>query len=335
VLAAPASVRSNSTNGPRPINLAKDVGRVLILMDAAFGPIRDWRGQRILGNRVSHSYGAPFALRLSMVTKGFIPGFVWEENGRLVGNVSLLESDVSGRYLIANVAVDPEYRRRGIARGLIQEAVGHIQDLNGRTVILQVEETNEPAIRLYESFGFVTKGVMKKWEVTASRLRFPKITQESRAHIRPINRGDWRAAYKLDAATVDPDLNWPAPPGFTYYRVGLWRAVGDFLNGRKIATWVSDATLGTSGKKRLTGLATLYSEWGRPHQLRIRIDSSWRDKLAAPLMARALSRAKRLRGGVYRVSHPAEDEVLSEVLKEMNFKARRALTVMKLQLRDV
>jgi hypothetical protein len=52
-------------------------------------------------------------------------------------------------------------------------------------------------------------------------------------------------------------------------------------------------------------------------------------------MARALSRAKRLRGGVYRVSHPAEDEVLSEVLKEMNFKARRALTVMKLQLRDV
>jgi ribosomal protein S18 acetylase RimI-like enzyme len=335
VLATPVSVRSNSTSGPRPINLAKDVGRVVILMDAAFGPIRDWRRQRVLGNRAGHGYGAPFALRLSMVTKGFIPGFVWEEDGRLVGNISLLESEVSGRYLIANVAVDPEYRRRGIARGLMQEAVRHIQDMSGRTVLLQVEETNEPAIRLYDSLGFVTKGIMKKWEVTASRLRFPQIALDSRAHIRPINRGDWRAAFKLDAATVDPDLSWPAPPASTYYRIGLWRAVGDFLNGRRVETWVSEATLGTSGKNRLTGLATLYSEWGRPHQLRIRIDSSWRERLAAPLIERALNRAKRLRGGVYRISHPAEDEVLSEVLKEMNFKARRALTVMKLQLRDV
>ena len=108
MLAAPATVRNSSASGPRPINLARDVRGVLALMDAAFGPVRDWRGQRVLGDRAGAGYGAPFALRLSMFTKGFIPGFVWEEDGRLVGNVSLLESPFPGRYLIANVAVDPD-----------------------------------------------------------------------------------------------------------------------------------------------------------------------------------------------------------------------------------
>lgn len=334
MLAAPATVHTNSASGPRPINLARDVRGVLTLMDAAFGPVSDWRGQRVLGNRAGAGYGAPFALRLSMFTKGFVPGFVWEEDGRLVGNVSLLESSVPGRYLIANVAVDPGFRRRGIARGLMQEAIGHIGDLGGHTIVLQVEEENEPAIALYESLDFTTVGVMKKWETTATRMRFPKFSEDSGSRIRPVKRGDWRAASRLDAAAVDPDLNWPAPLPPNHYKVGLWHAIGDFLNGRRVETWVSDAALGASGRKRLTGLVTIYSEWGRPHQVTARIDSDWREKIAAPLMAQAMSRAKRLRGGVYRISHPSDDEVMNDLLKEMNFKARRALTVMKFSLYD-
>lgn len=334
MLATPVSVQNSSASGPRPINLAKDVRRVLLLMDAAFGPVRDWRGQGVLGNRLNPGYGAPFSLSLSMFTKGFIPGFVWEEDGRLVGNVSLLESPVSGRYLIANVAVDPEYRRRGIARGLMQEAIGHIRELGGQSILLQVEERNRAAIKLYNSLGLTTLGVMKQWEATASRLRLPTLDGNAAADIRTIGRGDWRAAARLDAAVVNPDLNWPAPLPPAHFKVGFWRSLGDFLNGRRVETWVSDEALGKSGRKRLTGFATIFSEWGRPHQLATRVDSSWRDSLTAPLLARALARAKRLRGGVYRINHPSDDEVTSRVLEEMNFKARRALAVMKLQLSD-
>jgi ribosomal protein S18 acetylase RimI-like enzyme len=334
VLAAPATVRNNSASGPRPINLARDIRGVLTLMDAAFGPVRDWSGQRMLGERVIAGYGAPFSLRLSMLTKGFIPGFVWEEDGRLVGNVSLLESSVPGRYLIANVAVDPVYRRRGIARGLMHEAVKHICQLGGKRIVLQVEEDNEPAIALYRSLDFSTVGVMKKWETTAARLRFPHVNKDSGARIRPVNRGDWRAASRLDAATVDPDLNWPAPLAPTHFKVGLWHAIGDFLNGRRVETWVSDAALGASRRKHLTGLATVNSEWGRPHQVTVRLDPEWRDRVAAPLLVQALGRAKRLRGGIYRISHPSDDEVVTELLAGMNFKVRRTLTVMRLHLEN-
>lgn len=334
MLAAPATVRENSASGPRPINLARDVRGVLTLMDAAFGPVRDWRGQRVLGERVTAGYGAPFTMRLSMLTKGFVPGFVWEEDGRLVGNVSLLESTVPGRYLIANVAVDPAYRRRGIARGLIHEAVEHIGELGGQRILLQVEEDNEPAKALYRSLDFSTVGVMKTWDTTATQLRFPHFNKNSGVRIRPINRGDWRAASRLDAATVDPDLNWPAALAPTHFKVGLWHAIGDFLNGRRVETWVSDAALGASGRNRLTGLATIFSEWGRPHQVTVRLHPDWRGRVAAPLLVQALGRAKRSRAGIYRISHPSDDEIITELLTDMNFKLRRTLTVMRLRLEN-
>ncbi|MDX1440588.1 MAG: GNAT family N-acetyltransferase [Rubricoccaceae bacterium] len=269
-----------------------------------------------------------------MFTKGFVPGFVWEEDGRIVGNVSLLESSFPGRYLIANVAVDPEYRRRGIARGLMEVAVEHIRQLGGQTILLQVEERNKPAISLYESLGLTNLGVMKQWETTASRLRIPTLDKESLTGIRPIGRGDWRAAAKLDAAVVDPDLNWPSPLPAAHFKAGFWHSVGDFLNGRRVETWVGDTVDGNGRRKRLIGFAAVFSEWGRPHQLTTRVDAKWRDKITAPLLVRSLARAKRSRGGVYRINHPSNDEITSQTLEEMNFKARRALAVMRLQLTD-
>lgn len=52
-------------------------------------------------------------------------GFVWEENGQIIGNLSLIPSTKGGRrvVVIANVAVHPDHRRRGIAHELTQRAL--------------------------------------------------------------------------------------------------------------------------------------------------------------------------------------------------------------------
>lgn len=61
---------------------------------------------------------------------------------------------------IVSVAVNPEHRRKGLARRMIMKAIEDLRvearargiDLAG--VVLEVRVTNEPAIRLYESIGF-------------------------------------------------------------------------------------------------------------------------------------------------------------------------------------
>ena len=118
MLAAPVTADNSVSSGPRPINLGKDVRPVLALLNTSFGPLRD-RDGRVVSDRFSLSQSAPFARRLSMMSRGFIPGFVWEESGRIVGNVTLLESPIFGRYLVANVAVHPDYRR--IAAGAMTD----------------------------------------------------------------------------------------------------------------------------------------------------------------------------------------------------------------------
>ena len=59
---------------------------------------------------------------------------------------------------IMNVAVAPEYRRRGIARQLLDRRRDLLAAQGGRSLTLEVRASNEPAIALYESLGYVQVG---------------------------------------------------------------------------------------------------------------------------------------------------------------------------------
>ena len=60
---------------------------------------------------------------------------------------------------ILNVAVDPDLRQKGVGKKLIEHLVEQARALSARAVTLEVRESNLPAIRLYESFGFACAGV--------------------------------------------------------------------------------------------------------------------------------------------------------------------------------
>ena len=70
-----------------------------------------------------------------------------------VGSQSVLgESDMM------NVAVAPEYRRRGIAQALIQELIRRLSQQGNRSLMLEVRASNTPAITLYHKLGFAQVG---------------------------------------------------------------------------------------------------------------------------------------------------------------------------------
>ena len=59
---------------------------------------------------------------------------------------------------IMNVAVRKEYRRKGVAGRLMKELLSRAEKRGAARFILEVREGNLPAIRLYESLGFLHAG---------------------------------------------------------------------------------------------------------------------------------------------------------------------------------
>jgi ribosomal-protein-alanine N-acetyltransferase len=60
---------------------------------------------------------------------------------------------------INNLAVDPAWRRRGIAGTLLTFMLGEAAGEGARRATLEVRRSNVPALRLYERFGFTYAGV--------------------------------------------------------------------------------------------------------------------------------------------------------------------------------
>jgi ribosomal-protein-alanine N-acetyltransferase len=63
---------------------------------------------------------------------------------------------------IMNVAVDPDHRRRGIAREMLSDLLRRI-DREGARFTLEVRESNAGAIALYERFGFRAAGRRRRY----------------------------------------------------------------------------------------------------------------------------------------------------------------------------
>lgn len=59
---------------------------------------------------------------------------------------------------IMNLAVDPAWRRRGVAGMLLEDFLSRSEGGRQRGYTLEVRASNEAAIRLYEKFGFVARG---------------------------------------------------------------------------------------------------------------------------------------------------------------------------------
>ena len=57
-----------------------------------------------------------------------------------------------------NVAVRPDYRRRGIAQGLVTHLVAQLAEKKVHSLALEVRASNRPAISLYEKLGFAQVG---------------------------------------------------------------------------------------------------------------------------------------------------------------------------------
>ncbi len=71
---------------------------------------------------------------------------------------------------LTTLAIDQIYRGQGIGTALLQELIENAVRAGARTMTLEVRPSNLAALRLYERFGFVMKGVRKRYYLDEDAL---------------------------------------------------------------------------------------------------------------------------------------------------------------------
>ena len=86
---------------------------------------------------------------------------VAEEDGQVCGYVG--SQTVLGETDMMNVAVSPEFRRKGIAEALVNALVEALKEQGSHCLTLEVRASNSPARALYEKLGFSRIGTRKNY----------------------------------------------------------------------------------------------------------------------------------------------------------------------------
>lgn len=86
---------------------------------------------------------------------------VVEQSGNVVGFI--VGRQVADEWEIENIAVTGAARRCGLGSRLVGELLDHVRSLGGKTVFLEVRESNRAARSLYEKWAFLEIGRRKMY----------------------------------------------------------------------------------------------------------------------------------------------------------------------------
>jgi ribosomal protein S18 acetylase RimI-like enzyme len=208
----------------RPINALRDLPQVADLIELCFSNTMDSEGQRYIQDMRRAGRDSSFlrwADRAAETTSLPLTGYIWEENGKIVGNASLVPFRHKRQriYLIANVAVHPDHRRRGIARALTDRAMVHAREKRADSIWLHVRDDNPGAIQLYKDLGFLERARRTTWQAMGDPSA-PQIQTDINIAKRDPR---WWPLQQNWLARLYPDLlAWHRDWGFNALRPGLW-----------------------------------------------------------------------------------------------------------------
>jgi ribosomal protein S18 acetylase RimI-like enzyme len=216
--------RLDAHSNLRPLNVLRDLPAVADLIETCFSSTMDSDGRQYVqdmrraGNDNSFINWANRAIESTSLP---LSGYVWEENGRIVGNTSVIpfKHNKQRVYLIANVAVYPEYRRKGIARALTQRAIEHAREKQIDNIWLHVRDDNPGAYELYRQLGFVERARRTSWQAHTDTHTHPLPRDIVISDRHPDH---WTTQLNWLSQLYPEHLAWHRNWSFSSLRPGLW-----------------------------------------------------------------------------------------------------------------
>jgi ribosomal protein S18 acetylase RimI-like enzyme len=328
-----AALTSRQTfNGIRPVNLRTDLAGIAELIELCFGPTMDDAGRAAVREMRMVSQSSSLSLLfhgLDRLMGGLEQGFVWIEDNRLIGNVSVSPANyprsMGSGFIVANVAVHPDYRRHGLAHTMMLASLDLIRRKGGDFAVLQVDADNEGARRLYARLGFREEREFIRWN-RSSHVRPPqRLAEMPFMTLRRAN--EWRSEYEL-ARLVRPNqrggLGWLRPTHPKFFQPSLWRTLSGWTIGHSEEHWI----VRDEHDARIVGSMRLTMTFGGADRLEMLVHPSRQGQLEDPLINYVLRRLDGHRRPLT-MEHPADDATTTGLLEQYLFEARYRLVHMR------
>lgn len=234
-------VKAKSHPHMRSLNVLRDLSNVADLIELCFSPTMDIDGQRYLADmrRASREDSlAGWASRVTETASLPMMGYVWEENGKIIGNASLIPFRENGKriFLIANVATHPDHRRRGIGRALTERVMEQARDKNAAAIWLHVRDDNPGAIKLYEDLGFRELARRTTWTASPDAF-YPKPDSDIKVTARYSHF--WSQQLEWLRRVYPESIDWYQPLNTSALRPGLVNWLYLLFVDFNIAQWAA------------------------------------------------------------------------------------------------
>ena len=320
---ATTSRKIDVSTGLRPFDPRRDFRSVVELIDIAFGDKLTPTAQASLAEMRHLARWGPLLWWLYW-PRWFgvmaMSGFVWVEEGRVVGNVSLRRSSGANAF-IGNVAVHPDWRGRGIASQLMKAALDEPNARRGHWIGLEVRADNLAARQLYEQLGFQEIGR------TVCMLR-PAGLPIGNLPVHPLlrrgRRRDSTALIHLMHAIVPEPHRQLLELSDVDYQLGWQRVLDCWFDGRREFWWVFEE------KESLCGAVRALQERGRrPNRLEILIAPEHSGHLEDVLVRRGVTSLCSVSDKMIEVVLLPSSNLLLEALEEMGFQRACVLIQMR------
>lgn len=233
----------------RPFDTQRDLLTVADLVELCFADTLDPDGLRYL-QQMRTAARDPGYMRWTRAIAGGtslpLSGYVWEQDGEVVGNLTLIPffSPNYRYYLIANVAVHPDYRRRGIAQKMTTRALEYARLRGARTVWLHVRQDNAGAIAMYTQAGFSERARRTSWYYQYDHQIALDLDQDQLhefflpgARIQRRRSTDWPMQKQWLDMNYPRELRWHVSISPRSFRPGIGGYISRFFKDVRVQHW--------------------------------------------------------------------------------------------------